>query len=196
MVTVSALATTLFLGGWRAPWPISIWDGANTGWWPMLWFFVKVVVALFVFIWLRGTLPRLRYDQFMRFGWKVLVPISLVWILVVATMRTVAAGDLPAARWRLVGVPARPAVRRRCWSPVDRQPRHPVMAAEASRRGRTRSSRSRRPGRRAARRPTGAQPADGFPIPPMDLRCRRRGCAAAGAATAPREHGARLTTAQ
>ena len=66
MVTVSALAATLFLGGWRRPWPISIWDGANTGWWPMLWFFLKVVVALFVFIWLRGTLPRLRYDQFMK----------------------------------------------------------------------------------------------------------------------------------
>ena len=81
MVTVSALAATLFMGGWRAPWPISIWDGANTGWWPLLWFFLKVVVALFVFIWLRGTLPRLRYDQFMRFGWKVLVPTALLWIL-------------------------------------------------------------------------------------------------------------------
>ncbi|MGR7024027.1 NADH-quinone oxidoreductase subunit NuoH [Geodermatophilus sp. URMC 62] len=89
MVTVSALAATLFLGGWRAPWPLSIWDGANSGWWPLLWFFLKVTAALFVFIWLRGTLPRLRYDQFMRFGWKVLVPTALVWILVVATMRTV-----------------------------------------------------------------------------------------------------------
>src|SRR5687768_10494330 len=69
MATVSALAATLFLGGWRAPWPISIWDGANSGWWPLLWFFLKVVVALFIFIWLRGTLPRLRYDQFMHFGW-------------------------------------------------------------------------------------------------------------------------------
>ena len=66
MVTVSALAATLFLGGWRAPWPISIWDGANTGWWPLVWFFLKVVVALFVFIWLRGMLPRLRYDEFMQ----------------------------------------------------------------------------------------------------------------------------------
>ena len=46
MVTVSALAATLFLGGWRAPWPISIWDGANTGWWPLLWFFLKVVVGV------------------------------------------------------------------------------------------------------------------------------------------------------
>src|SRR3712207_7073113 len=59
-------------------------------WWPLLWFFLKVVAALFVFIWLRGTLPRLRYDQFMRFGWKVLVPTALVWSLAVATMRTIA----------------------------------------------------------------------------------------------------------
>jgi NADH-quinone oxidoreductase subunit H len=87
MVTVSALATTLFLGGWRAPWPISIWSGANEGWWPMLWFLMKVFSFVFVFIWLRGTLPRLRYDQFMRFGWKVLIPISLGWIIVVSIAR-------------------------------------------------------------------------------------------------------------
>src|SRR3712207_9219916 len=68
-------------------------------WWPLLWFFLKVVAALFVFIWLRGTLPRLRYDQFMRFGWKVLVPTALVWILAVATMRTVAReADLSTGR--------------------------------------------------------------------------------------------------
>lgn len=89
MVTVSALATTLFLGGWRAPWPISLWEGANAGWWPLLWFLIKVQLFIFVFIWLRGTLPRLRYDQFMRFGWKVLIPVSLVWIVVVATARVV-----------------------------------------------------------------------------------------------------------
>ncbi len=89
MVTVSALATTLFLGGWRAPWPISaVNDGYfNTGWWPLLWFVAKVLLFMFCFIWLRGTLPRLRYDQFMRFGWKVLIPASLAWILVVATIR-------------------------------------------------------------------------------------------------------------
>jgi NADH-quinone oxidoreductase subunit H len=87
MVTVSALATTLFLGGWRAPWPISLWDGANSGWVPILWFTAKVMMLIFVFIWLRGTLPRLRYDQFMRLGWKVLIPVSVVWIVVVATMR-------------------------------------------------------------------------------------------------------------
>jgi NADH-quinone oxidoreductase subunit H len=87
MVTVSALATTLFLGGWRAPWPISLWDQANQGWWPMLWFVVKLLMFLFFFIWLRGTLPRLRYDQFMQLGWKILIPGSLGWLLMVATVR-------------------------------------------------------------------------------------------------------------
>ena len=89
MATVSALATTLFLGGWKAPWPISWWDGANTGYWPFLWFMGKVMLFIFMFIWLRGSLPRLRYDQFMAFGWKVLIPASLVWILAVAAIRVV-----------------------------------------------------------------------------------------------------------
>jgi NADH-quinone oxidoreductase subunit H len=89
MVTVSAMATTLFLGGWRAPWPISLWEGANTGWVPMIWFFGKVAAFLFVFIWLRGTLPRLRYDQFMQFGWKRLLPVSIAWIIIVSFVRTI-----------------------------------------------------------------------------------------------------------
>ena len=90
MATVSALATTLFLGGWHAPWPISqIWEGSNEGYWPLIWFFGKVLGFIFVFIWLRGSLPRLRYDQFMAFGWKRLIPISLVWIVAVATIRAV-----------------------------------------------------------------------------------------------------------
>jgi NADH-quinone oxidoreductase subunit H len=89
MTTVSALATTLFLGGWRAPWPLSLIDNGvlNTGWWPVLWFLGKVFTLLFVYIWLRGTLPRLRYDQFMKLGWKVLIPSSLVWIMIVAAFR-------------------------------------------------------------------------------------------------------------
>ena len=88
MVTVSAFATTLFLGGWRAPWPVSpLAPAANSGWWGLLWFIVKILVLLFVFVWLRGTLPRMRYDQFMRLGWKVLVPVSLVWIVLVVTVR-------------------------------------------------------------------------------------------------------------
>ena len=88
MTTVSALATTMFLGGWHAPWPISMWDGANTGWWPLLWFTAKVWAFLFFYFWLRATLPRLRYDQFMALGWKVLIPVSLVWIAIVATTRS------------------------------------------------------------------------------------------------------------
>ncbi|HXR71840.1 NADH-quinone oxidoreductase subunit NuoH, partial [Actinocrinis sp.] len=90
LVTVSALAVTMFFGGWRAPVPLSLWSGANSGWYPMIWFLLKLLIFVFIFIWLRGTLPRLRYDQFMKFGWKVLVPTALLWILAVATIRTVA----------------------------------------------------------------------------------------------------------
>jgi NADH-quinone oxidoreductase subunit H len=88
MVTVSALATTMFLGGWRAPFGIShIWEGANEGYWPLLWFFGKTLFFVFIFVWLRGTLPRMRYDQFMSFGWKVLIPVALAWIVAVAFIR-------------------------------------------------------------------------------------------------------------
>ncbi|MCS0639085.1 NADH-quinone oxidoreductase subunit NuoH [Streptomyces sp. LP05-1] len=88
MVTVSAVSATLFLGGWRVPYPVSaFWEGANHGWWPLLWFTVKVQLLLFFFIWLRGTLPRVRYDQLMKLGWKVLIPVSVVWLMLVATVR-------------------------------------------------------------------------------------------------------------
>ena len=89
MVTVSMLATTMFLGGWRAPWPLSLWDDANQGYWPVLWFLGKVLLFVFFFIWLRGTLPRMRYDQFMALGWKWLIPASLIWILAVGTIRAI-----------------------------------------------------------------------------------------------------------
>ena len=87
MVTVSALATTLFLGGYLPFWPFSLIPGAAEGWWPLLWWLIKVQIFIFIFIWLRGTLPRMRYDQFMKFGWKVLIPVSIAWILIVATAR-------------------------------------------------------------------------------------------------------------
>jgi NADH-quinone oxidoreductase subunit H len=77
MTTVAGLATTLFLGGWRAPWPISVWPGANSGWWPMVWFLGKILILLFGFVWLRGSLPRIRYDQLMALGWKILIPAGL-----------------------------------------------------------------------------------------------------------------------
>ncbi len=103
LVTVSALATTLFLGGWRAPWPISLWSQANSGWWPVLWFFGKLLAFVFVFIWMRGTLPRLRYDQFMKLGWQFLIPVSLVWIVAVAGVRVARAEGSDLQRW-LVGL--------------------------------------------------------------------------------------------
>jgi len=105
MTTVSALAATLFLGGWHAPWPLTmVWAGANSGFWPVLWFTAKVWVFLFIYIWLRGVLPRLRYDQFMALGWKILIPVSLVWALIAAGIRTLR--DQGYAHWTTVLVVA------------------------------------------------------------------------------------------
>jgi NADH-quinone oxidoreductase subunit H len=107
MVTVSALATTLFLGGWRAPFPFSLIPGANEGWVPLIWFFGKIALFLFVFIWLRGTLPRFRYDQFMNIGWKILIPAALAWIVIVAITRGLRNSlDLPTGQTiALLGLP-------------------------------------------------------------------------------------------
>ena len=139
MATVSALATTLFLGGWHAPWPIiQLWEGADSGYWPLLWFFGKMLLFIFMFIWLRGSLPRLRYDQFMAFGWKRLIPISLVWIIAVATHP----GADPGGRRR----PRLPPGRRR-------RPAGPVPGAVLRRRQRRRGRRGRgRAGPGAGRR--------------------------------------------
>ncbi|RFD26728.1 NADH-quinone oxidoreductase subunit NuoH [Mycobacterium uberis] len=88
MTTASALAATMFLGGWHAPWPLNLWAEANVGWWPVIWFTAKVCGFLFVYFWLRASLPRLRYDQFMALGWKLLIPVSLVWVMITAVIRT------------------------------------------------------------------------------------------------------------
>ena len=87
IIAVSALATTLFLGGYHALPGLGFTESWLGGWFTALWFFSKVLVFFFVFVWLRGTLPRLRYDQFMQFGWKILIPVSILWVLVVATLR-------------------------------------------------------------------------------------------------------------
>jgi NADH-quinone oxidoreductase subunit H len=80
LITLSGLCVTLFLGGWHGPG----WDGAT--WAGPLWFLLKLFILLFVFIWMRTTLPRLRYDQLMRFGWKVLLPVATINALVTAVL--------------------------------------------------------------------------------------------------------------
>ena len=80
LITLSALCVTIFLGGWHGPG----WDGAT--WAGPLWFLLKLVILLFVFIWMRTTLPRLRYDQLMRFGWKVLLPVATINAVVTAVL--------------------------------------------------------------------------------------------------------------
>jgi NADH-quinone oxidoreductase subunit H len=84
MILVSCIAAALFLGGWNAPYPGTLLP-ENLAWVEgVMWFTVKVYFFLFLFFWLRATLPRLRYDQLMRFGWKVMLPIALGNILVTA----------------------------------------------------------------------------------------------------------------
>ncbi|WP_459251287.1 NADH-quinone oxidoreductase subunit NuoH [Tessaracoccus sp.] len=84
MATVSAVCTTLFLGGYLAPWPLNLIPLFQNPWFGPIWFMLKVQLLISVFVWLRGTLPRLRYDQFMGFGWKILIEVSLLWIIMVA----------------------------------------------------------------------------------------------------------------
>lgn len=100
MMTVSSLATVMFFGGWHAPWPLNMWEGANHGWWPVLWFTAKMWTFLFIYMWLRASLPRFRYDQFMALGWKLLIPVSLVWIMIAAVIRALRNQGYP--HWTLV----------------------------------------------------------------------------------------------
>jgi NADH-quinone oxidoreductase subunit H len=105
LATVSALATTLFLGGWHAPfWIDHAWAGANAGYWPLIWFFGKLLFFVWIFIWLRGSLPRLRYDQFMHLGWKLLLPCSLAWIVIVAVVRMASIQGGFDPRWWMLAI--------------------------------------------------------------------------------------------
>ena len=79
MITVSAVGVTLFLGGWHGP-----VFGFLPGIWPLVWFLLKLFVVVYALIWIRATVPRFRYDRLMRFGWKVLIPSGLLWILITA----------------------------------------------------------------------------------------------------------------
>ena len=95
-VTVAAVATTLWLGGWRGPAPdVLPW------FWPLLWFLFKVILVIYVYIWIRATLPRMRYDRLMAFGWKFLIPFGLVWVL--ATGAVVVLPDVYGKRQVVIG---------------------------------------------------------------------------------------------
>jgi NADH-quinone oxidoreductase subunit H len=147
MITVSAFCTTLFLGGWRAPWPITaVWHGANSGWFGMIWFFLKVLIFLFGFIWLRATLPRMRYDQFMRFGWKVLIPVSLVWILFLSYVKVANNEMSDRAKWLSIGGLVVVVLLVAMFWPSQRKPRQLSVEEQLA-----------------------ARPPGSFPVPPMDL---------------------------
>jgi NADH-quinone oxidoreductase subunit H len=87
MIVVSSVATTLFLGGWLRPFPnvefLSFLDFVP-GW---IWFLLKTFIWLYIFLWVRATLPRYRYDQLMRLGWKVLIPLAIANVVVTATLK-------------------------------------------------------------------------------------------------------------
>ncbi|WP_370460133.1 NADH-quinone oxidoreductase subunit NuoH [Pseudactinotalea sp. HY158] len=112
MMNVSAIATTLFLGGWHAPFPFNYFSWAEVGIMPVVWFLVKLWLLMGFFVWLRGTLLRFRYDQFMNLGWKILIPIALAWVVIVSVYQGVIQfgsldldgrlGPLPLRTWIII----------------------------------------------------------------------------------------------
>jgi len=94
MILISALTSIMFLGGWLSPWPL-LNQAEILGWHPLGdgigWLLLKMCSILFIFLWIRATFPRYRYDQIMRLGWKVFIPITLIWIILI--------GALMQTRW-------------------------------------------------------------------------------------------------
>jgi NADH-quinone oxidoreductase subunit H len=84
MILMSAMTSILFLGGWLAPFNIQPFSGFLAHVWSLAWFVLKIAFCLFGFLWVRATMPRFRYDQLMRLGWKVFLPLSLVWVVLTA----------------------------------------------------------------------------------------------------------------
>jgi len=82
IILMSTLIPIFFLGGWLAPWPVSYLNPEGNS----LWLVLKVLFCLFIFIWVRAAFPRYRYDQLMRLGWKVFLPLSLGWVFFVASI--------------------------------------------------------------------------------------------------------------
>ena len=92
IMNVSAVAVTMFLGGWKAPWTFDFMNPVTgSGWWGLLWFGIKVWAMFWLFVWVRGTLVRFRYDQFMNLGWKILIPVGFVWMTAVAWIKALPA---------------------------------------------------------------------------------------------------------
>ena len=104
MLNVSAVATTLFLGGWHTPFPLNALGVPDSGYWGLLWWLLKVWTIMFFFVWVRGTLLRFRYDQFMNLGWKVLIPTALAWLFGVTLIRGFSEFTDTEPRWLLLGL--------------------------------------------------------------------------------------------
>jgi NADH-quinone oxidoreductase subunit H len=94
MILMSAMTTILFLGGWLAPFNLQPFSGVLGHLWAIFWFVSKIAFVLFCFLWVRATFPRFRYDQLMRLGWKVFLPLSLFWLVLTAGV-LVATGWVP-----------------------------------------------------------------------------------------------------